>query len=267
MKKALLSLALVLVLAGCTISFETPKSSTAIPPKATVTVSEEPIQEPETTESISPEEEAFNNSGQAKAIEHEWNLWPIYDNEAVGFSFAYPYSVALNSKEKNEDQLLFLKVSVDKIAGLEGTMGYNEETALKNIEALKNGEYGEIVDIPFLASQKIQKLSGEINAQDFMVFGRFEICDVTLERKLVFYKNGYQVVITLYGDKERLLTTASEYFTTNPENCGEQLIWDFEKQDDFYKFLSTTTDKDLRHFYDIFESITQSFIFTEEAKG
>ncbi len=170
-------------------------------------------------------EQIFLDSGSAKAIESETDLWNVYENEAAGFSLKY-------SGLLGED----FRVEVTPIEELEGAMGYNLATAQLNEVKLAEGKYGEDVDFPIGVSKKVRSL-GEINAQEFMVLGRFEICDVTMERKLYFFANGHQVVVTFVVPREELIAAAPEYFVEDTANCGAELIWDFEKQDEFYNSL------------------------------
>ncbi|MBU0767410.1 hypothetical protein KKF55_06595 [Patescibacteria group bacterium] len=203
---------------------------------------------------VSDSEQEFNDSGQAKAIEREEDLWQHYEDENTGLSFKYPHSVSL----EDEEGKMKLSVTVEPVDSLEGTMGYNEETALKNLESLQQGDYGESVDFPLEASKQVVSV-GDTYAQQFMVLGRFEVCSVMLERKLYFFHNNNQIVITLYGSKEDIVGSSSEFFTTNPENCAEELIWDFEKQTDFYSLLENGSGSvAAQEWFDTFERIVNT---------
>jgi hypothetical protein len=183
---------------------------------------------------ISKEEQEFNESGQAKAILDEVDLWKFYESKEGGFSIKYPHDVSFDGDTEN---LLDLTIEIDEVEGLEGTMGFNEETALKNVKSLEKAEYGETVDIPLKESKKVRDIDG-ISSQEFMVLSRFEVCDVTFQRKVYFFNDNKQIVITLSGPKEMIIDSMSEYFETNSDNCGDEKIWNFEKQKDFYKKLS-----------------------------
>jgi len=206
---------------------------------------------------ISDAEKEFNESGRAKAIEHEEDMWQYYEDEDIELSFKYPNNVSLDDDEGT----MLLSVNVEPIESLEGTMGYNKETALKNQKALENGDYGEGVDFPLEASKRVVSIS-DTHAQQFMVLGRFEVCDVTFERKLYFFHDDHQIVITLYGSKEDIVESSSEFFTTNPENCGKALIWNFEKQADFYSLLERDEGSESsQEWFDTFERIVNTIEF------
>lgn len=179
---------------------------------------------------LSTAEEEFNASGQAKAIEDETDLWQFYDDPNAGFSLKYPHDVTLGENLRIESEL---------VASLgEQPLGFTTENAEKIRSSLKNGEFGDAdLDWPLEVSKQVQNL-GELNAQDFLVLGRFEICSVVFERKLVFYPNDYQVVLTIEAPEGPIISENPEFFTTNPENCFEAMIWDFEKQDQFFTELS-----------------------------
>lgn len=171
-------------------------------------------------------EEEFNNSGRAKAIESEQDLWKVYVNEVVGISLKYPGGVEVN-------------VDVQDVSTMEqhAPLGYGKETSLANMAALSEGEYGQSVSFPLIESKKVRKLSESTNAQEFMVLARFEVCDVTFARRLYFFNNDHLITVSVNGDKESIVQDSVQYFTYNRENCGEQLIWDFDKQGDFYNSL------------------------------
>jgi len=182
---------------------------------------------------ISEQEKAFNESGRAKAIENETDLWMAYEDKDGGFSIKYPGDVAFGG---NDDTVITLSVESKKIDTLADTMGFNKETALKNIESLKKGEYGENVDWPLDESKKVVKI-GDINAQEFAVLSRFEVCSVVFERKLYFFNNNHQIVITLRGPKNSIIDSSSDYFKIDKANCGTEKVWNFDKQKEFFNNL------------------------------
>jgi len=164
----------------------------------------------EVMDDISVEEQEFNDSGRAKAIEDEKDLWMIYENQEMGFSVKYPGDIELNP-DKGEG----LYVMVKEINPEEPSM---------------------LPQFPVDGSEEAIVL-GEIEAKTSMTLGRFEVCDVTLEREVRFEKNNYEIIIMLKGDTDVLAEEHPEYFTLNEENCGDMSIWDFDKQSDFFKQL------------------------------
>jgi len=239
MKKLLLLLCLIPLIAGCVAS-PNAKNNNA--------------------------EEEFNNSGRAKAYEHETDSWPAHKDEDANFHLRYSFEVS------TDDSFPRLTIDSQKINTLKGTMGFNRETATKNQASLNNGEYGQDVDWPLEGSKKVRAVDGPSttdpkesgngvnkNAQEFMVLGRFEICDVTFERKLYFFNNGHQVIITLIGDKEKIIAEMPEYFTTNQENCMDEIIWDIEKQEQFYTDLASNKGSNsAQDWFDTFDRIVET---------
>jgi len=173
----------------------------------------------------------FDNSGQAKAVEDETDLWQFYENDQADFSLKYPYNVSIDDLVGN----LSLTVESTKIDDLD-YLGFNKEEILKDIQSLKNSQYGNEYDWVLPISKKVRSL-GSLNGQEFMVLSRFDICDTTFERKLLFYHNGSRVIITLKEDRSNIIDNSPEYFTTNEESCQTEKIWDFDKQDQFYQDL------------------------------
>jgi hypothetical protein len=239
-KKLLLLLCAILLITGC--SLQSPDQG---------------------DDGLSQEEKDFNNSGRAKAIIDETDLWSYYENLMAGFTIKYPHSVFFD--DKNADALYKLSISAEKIKTLEGTMGFNKETALKNQKSLNNGEYGTEVDWPLEVSKKVVNL-GDITAQEFMVLGRFEVCSVSFIRTLYFFNDDNQVVISLSGPEDMIVKTMPEYFTTDPANCGEQKIWDFEKQAQFYNDLADNKGSVIaQEWFDSFSKIIKTINFKKSA--
>ncbi len=202
---------------------------------------------------ISKEEQAFNDSGQAKAILDETDLWKIYEDKDAGFSIKYPGDINFGTDQGAGPYMLFIESK--NVDSLEGTMGYDKETALKNMASLESGQYGQNVDFPLESSKTLKKI-GSTNAQEFMVLARFEVCDVTFERKLYFFNNNYQLVITLSGPKDSFIAGGPEYFTTDKENCGDEKIWNFEKQNQFYNDLKNNkAPQIIQDWFNIFDKI------------
>jgi len=206
---------------------------------------------------FSDEEKEFNKSGRAKAIQDETDLWYYYEEPDAGFSIKYPHDISFNEQQNT---LFSLYIETKKIDLLEGTMGFNKQTALKNIESLKIGEYGQDVDWPLNESKKVRTINN-INAQEFMVLSRFEVCSVVFERKLYFFNNDYQIVVTLIGPGNEFINSAPKYFTTNQENCGNEKIWDMEKQKLFFENLENNTGPEIiQNWFDVFNRIIGTII-------
>jgi hypothetical protein len=157
-----------------------------------------------------------------------------------------------------------LSVESKKIDTLADTMGFNKETALKNIESLKKGEYGENVDWPLDESKKVVKI-GDINAQEFTVFSRFEVCSVVFERKLYFFNNGYQIVVTLKGSKNDIVNNSSDYFKIDKENCGTEKVWNFDKQKEFFGNLKSGKGSEVAvNWFKLFDEIKGTIEITKK---
>ena len=211
---------------------------------------------------LSDEEIEFNQSGRAKAIEDETDLWNYYEDVNACFSIKYPHNVSFGEAG---DSLFHLSIKSQAVDLLEGTMGLNKETALKNIESLKQGKYGKSVDWPLEESKKVRKI-GENNAQEFMVLSRFEICNVVFERKLYFFNRNHQIVITLTGPKDEIVNSVPEYFELNPENCGEEKIWNFESQKLFFQKLESNAGSEVaQNWFNLFDEIVATIILEQES--
>ncbi|MFH1375410.1 MAG: hypothetical protein ABIH35_01935 [Patescibacteria group bacterium] len=203
-------------------------------------------------------EEELTAIARAKAIGEVNDLWQSYEDSEAGFFLQYPPNVSLGT-----DSEFQLKIESEAIETLAGPMGFTKETALANQAALADGEYGEEVDWPVPESKTVRNL-GDLNAQEFMVLSRFEICDVTFERKLVFYYNDHQVVITVSGLKKHLANSMAQYFTTDEENCGEAKVWISKEQGLFYQDVSDDWGSvAVQNWFYTFEEIVRTIKFWE----
>jgi len=209
----------------------------------------------EKVEPENPAEREFAESGRAKAIENKTDLWQIFENAEAGFSVKFPAGIALGEN---------LQIRVDAIAELgEQPLNFTTATAELNRDALARGEFGEELDWPLAKSKRVKNL-GAVNAQDFLVLGRFEICDVIFERTLVFYSNDRQIVLTLVGDPEKIIGENAEFFATDSENCGEMSIWNFEKQPEFFAELADGNGGEItQKWFDDLDAIAATIEFFE----
>ena len=180
------------------------------------------------------------------------NDWQLYEDKTAGFSLKYPKDIILN---QNKYDLLSLNIKSEEIDNLDYLMNYNKETAEGDRQELIKGDYGKGPDWPLSVSKKVRSL-GSVNGQEFMVFSRFEVCDVTFERKLIFYNNGYQTIITLYNNKDNIISNNPQYFKTDQANCGSMKIWDVEKKEQFYQDLvAESLSEDAQTWFNLFDDI------------
>ncbi len=211
---------------------------------------------------VSPEEQEFNDSGQAKAIEDESDLWPFYDNPEVGISFNYPPEVILLEDDTVIDsEQIYLDIDIREIGQQDIPTDLDYDKAMENIQELSGGDFGTAYGFAFEDSQQVRSV-GFLFAQDYLVLARFEVCDVALERKLRFYFNNKQITLTLFGPVDSLKQTMPQYFITDQANCGDEKMWDFEKQNDFYQTLiNGEGSSTVQGWFDAFDAIAEEIIF------
>ena len=188
-------------------------------------------------ESLSKEEQEFNDSGRAKAIEDEKDLWMSYEDSATRFSIKYPGDIEVNP----EDRGAGLYINIGVIADPDGPS----------------------FDFPVKGSEKnvgFKYVEGNI----FMTLARFDVCDVTFERNLRIIKDNKQIDVVLKGDNEMLVANNPDYFELNEENCGDNLIWIFDKQVDFFEQLEKKEGEiETQAWFDKFDKIVSSIQFSE----
>lgn len=196
---------------------------------------------------------ATNNDNQSKQK---------YENTNLGISFEYPAQVVLidENTTPSPDQES-LKIETKEIGKTQNPSDLSPEDETKNIEALAGGNFGLNIDWPLASSKKVRPV-GFLFAQDFVVLSRFDVCNVTLERKLLFYYNNQQVIITLYAPVNKLKATMPDYFTTDSTNCSTEKIWNFDQQEKFYnQLVAGTASPEIQKWYSNFDQISESIIF------
>ena len=179
----------------------------------------------------------------------------FYEDKENGLSLSYPDYVDLETKKNGK---FVLDVVIEKITSNEGTMGYDKETTEKNVILLGKGDYGEDVDWPYENSKKVIKIAG-VNAQDFVIFSRFDVCSIVFERKAYILKDGYRALITLTASEDDMIKEYPQYF--NKENCGNSLGWIFDKQQEFYSLAKSGELNFAHDWLETFEKIVDTIKF------
>lgn len=186
-------------------------------------------------------EEVNENTNTEKEIK-----WEEYSTE--DFSFQYPSTVEFIDDYPNNPDNMMLKVEIDKLKDIDekAPLGMGKDTAKKDFEALKTGSYGEDIDFSSDNDKRTFYIDGYYG-KHYLVFTRFEVCDVTFERNLIFYiedkvdqEESKRVKITLYGPTEKIKKT-NPYFFSTTENCPTIEAWKenlSDTQDSFYRDLT-----------------------------
>jgi len=205
---------------------------------------------------------------ESKTVEE--NYLRYYNHEA-DFYLEYPSDTVVfttNPYEKIPAGKLLLYVKTEKIddADSKKTLGYDSETAIKDEKELAEGDFGEEIDMPFEPSKKVIKI-GNIFAKEFIVFSRFDVCDVVFERILIFYNKGYRITIGVCAEKDEIIKQNPSFFTYDAENCSENLlVWKSSSQGasgqiKFYEsLLSKSLKNDASTWYGIFDEIKERII-------
>lgn len=197
--------------------------------------------------------------------------WKTYEDSTTGVSFEYPETATMGAPASYPDDLT-LDVSIKKVADLpaEAPLGQDKATAEKDASALKSGQFGESLDFDVQESQKVIEL-GEQFAKEYMVLGRFEVCDVTFERTVIFYVGDgdnyddyYQVIITMGGPVDKIKESMPDYFAIDEANCGNDKIWNPQEDDVQKKFFDEVSEgngsTDAQTWYDDFTKLAESIV-------
>lgn len=215
------------------------------------------------TNALSNAEQEFNDSGRAKAIESESDMWQIYEDKDIWFSFKYPIWTNLITEENYtlDPNQSYIKVEIKNIWDKVAPNDLTKEEDMKNIEDLSAWKFGVNYDNPIQESKKVDTV-WNIFWQDFLVLSRFDVCNVTVERVLVFYFNNKKIILTSYAPTSTLRTSATDYFMLDEANCWQDTRWDFDKQKDFYQSLvDNKWPQDIQIWYNDFDKMLETITF------
>jgi len=209
-------------------------------------------------------EEEFLDSGSSKAIENETDLWNLYEDKEVWFYLNYPLNAVIlweDDWEINDDKFSY-KISTKEIwIGDNIPMSLSKEQEAETIAGLASWKFWKNSDFVFEESKKVIPVAN-IFAQDYLVLWRFEVCNVTLEKALVFYYNNKEIKIKSSFPKDKLKELMPEYFITDETNCFEEKIWNFDKQSDFYNtLLNNEAPEKIQNWFNDFNKISDTIIF------
>lgn len=176
----------------------------------------------------------------------------------------YPADKVKLVDEKGTNSLL-LSVNITDISLLGDTpapMGMDKETLEEDAKALEEGEI--IPSSDFGGTARLVKI-GDINAKEYEIFSQFEVCSVMFNRVLVFYRNNYQIKLTLSsGDKKKIIEGNPKYFIVDSANCGDSKIWNFKKKDVTKTFYNSLSKGDIKgaaaEWFNTFDLIKKSVV-------
>ncbi len=168
-------------------------------------------------------------------------------------------------EDKKDTNGLFLSVNITDISSLSDSpapLGMDKETLEKDAKELEAGEL--IPSSDFGSNERLVKI-GDINAKEYEIFSQFEVCSVMFNRVLVFYRNGYQIKLTLTSyDKKKIIEENPKYFIVDNANCGSSKIWNFKKEGitkTFYDNLSKGNIKGTAdEWFNTFDLIKESVV-------
>ena len=210
--------------------------------------------DPDDGGSESFESESSHNTGSQEIIGRSKNNIMFYSDEA-NFAFVYPHNdltLSSYSDWKSEYGDLSLNVSIKAVETLKGEI---RDTVIDEREALEKGNFGPSSSFSFEQSRKVIN-NGDVFVKEFLVFGRYDICDIVFERSAVFYNNGYQVSINLMADKDKIVEGMEQYFTYDEVNCLEEKVWATDGKDELYsQLVSGKAASPALEWYETFDDI------------
>jgi len=189
-----------------------------------------------------------------------------YTNNKVNFSFNYPESVEIiKPEDSNNTSKLSLKVLVRKMDEFEDrSPPYdNYEARVKEKQEIQNGQYGPTNTIfeGFPQSNQIINLDNSINAKTHVIFQQFEECNVSFFRRLLFYKDNYQIYMNLIGPVSIIDTLPEEYIRYS-QNCGNKNVWQHPNMTNIYSDLTSgSSSPAAQNWFEAFDEIVSTIQF------
>lgn len=177
-----------------------------------------------------------------------------YENQKAGFRLKYPKHTVFQYGDFD------FSIEVKKL-NLENFSGW---LTIKKADAkaLRNGEYGQGNGWELEISKKVRNL-GKLNAQEAMIFSRFDVCNISFLRQLTFYHNGQQVTLSLYGAANQIISENPEAFESYvSEDQWLCTIWkhnSIETQESFYqKLIERESSPTAQRWFDLFDQIVET---------
>lgn len=187
----------------------------------------------------------FFNKDEPESLEN----YNYFKNDLANFEFKYNEDIQL---EKD------LNVAVIKISSFpeaQGLLGFDQESLNEYKSDLEKGNLSN-QSIDWGKYGKLIKLPNNIYGQEEYVLGRFDVCSVLFEKRLIFFKDEYIVIITLKGDPQLIINENNEYF----KNYYDCLGWKENGMLDFYNNINNNkgifTNQWLNNFDAIINNIT-----------
>lgn len=187
------------------------------------------------------------------------NMLIWYPSNEVDMSEAY-------DPDSGKMQLLVEIIDINDLPDDPSPMGMDKPTVLAEQKALEQWNFGEEPDFLVSNSKKVIEISTWVNAKEYMVLSRFDVCDVTFERVLRFYRDDHLVKVTLSWLSSKIIDENPDFFTTDETNCWPNKMWDFQWDDqvlqDFYDKVSNhkTTGVQTNNWYNVFDLIADGIV-------
>jgi hypothetical protein len=175
-------------------------------------------------------------------------------NNEAGFELMYPKNIELGK------ELIIVVNRLDSYPSIDAPLGFDQINLSNHQKALMDGNL-DTGSIDWGRYQKLVKLPGNTYGEENYIFGRFEVCNIVFEKRLIFFKNNYFVSITLKADPGLITQSVPEYFTEySAEGC---LGWKEGGMDDFNNYLlnDNTKPEVISKWLDDFNTIINSISY------
>ncbi len=182
----------------------------------------------------------------------------VYEESYSGIRITIPEGTIHNPEEPLTKPAVY--INAWRVEALDGPNLFSKDIAIESTEALENGTYGPSVDFAMKETEKVIDIDGK-KGKEYITLARFEVCSVTFDRILIFYSNGYQIIVSVSAPQDAMKEAVPQYFTKNEENCGDTLIWNFDEEG-METFISDLQSGDVpdvvKEWYELFNTVVSS---------
>lgn len=201
-----------------------------------------------------------NGSSLALFKKKEVGAWELYNNTDPNFSFKYPMYVSINNSESDAKFKLIINSLKLETINASGTIA-NEDILIlaKNIQnGVNDAFWGESLEDARIIG-KIQ----DSGYREELFFDKDE-CNINFERKLVIFKDGYLLNLSLIAPADQIVKENPDFFKVGPKECEEKMLWKYERQSEFYLMLKENRLSGVvQEWYNLFDLIKKSINTSE----
>ncbi|MGE4535747.1 MAG: hypothetical protein AB7D37_01585 [Desulfovibrio sp.] len=156
----------------------------------------------------------------------------------TGLSLAVPASVRVAKEAPNDPKQPTLAVVVEDIRRLPAEAPVGRADVLAQRKALARGKLMVADEVGEESLARLVALPVGANAAVYPDFSDFEVCDLRLELRAVFFIGEKRVTLVYYAPPRVVIRENPAYFGRDKANCGTATVWKNPGPDLFRRFYA-----------------------------